>query len=130
MTTGNAYEDDLARLIEDGERVVRRFKTNMHQSSGYELWYSEAKLLIKQVLPERLPDFVQYYEGSGARSASKQITTPADYTIRHAIQGVETRVASRDGITGIGPSAAVNSVQAQLDIVQAAKKRFEVACSI
>ncbi len=31
-------------------------------AEDYQAWYSEAKVLIKQLLPDRLADFVRHYE--------------------------------------------------------------------
>ena len=124
MSTKNTYEDDIGKLIEEGAQVVSLFHSGDHSSSGYESWYSEAKILVQQVLPERLSDFVQYYEGPDPRSANK-ITTPADYTVKHAMQGVTTKVAFGNGIRGINPSDALPSIKAQLGIVKSAEKRFD-----
>ena len=50
----------------------------------YQSWYSEAKVLIKQLLPDRLSDFVHYYEKPKPR---KDITYES-YRIEDYLQGL------------------------------------------
>ena len=38
-------------------------------ATPYQRWYSEVKVLIKQLLPDRLVDFVQHYEKPKSRTS-------------------------------------------------------------
>lgn len=49
----------------------------------YQEWYSEAKVLIRQVLPDRFADFVGHYEKPKSR---KEITSE-NYRIEDYLQG-------------------------------------------
>ncbi len=84
----------------------------------YQTWYSECKLVIKQLLPDRLEDFVRYYEKTKAR---KEITVE-NYKIEDYLQGISiTR-----GITEIvGPKVAIPLFQQQLEILKSLNRRFE-----
>ena len=82
--------------------------------SHYQVWYSEAKALVKQILPDRINDFVSYYEYPRVR---KDITFQ-NYMIKDYLQGLRiTRGA--DEIAS--PSAAIPEFIQQLNIVKAAK---------
>ena len=50
----------------------------------YQPWYSEAKALVRQLLPDRLSDFTQYYE----KPKSRKAITYASYTIEDYLQRV------------------------------------------
>ena len=84
------YKEDLKRLLETGHelQLCMNWECNREQyvaalkkenpeeweeikkpleklppfAEGYQIWYSEAKTLIRQLLPDRLDDFIGYYE--------------------------------------------------------------------
>jgi hypothetical protein len=80
------YKKDLESLIARGEELFnamqaecfpKQFKTEIEKlgdkgkeyiknlpsfKTTYQSWYSEAKVLVRQLLPDRLSDFVRYYE--------------------------------------------------------------------
>lgn len=83
----------------------------------YQPWYSEAKALIRQLLPDRLSDFARYYEKPKARKE----TTYGNYTIEDYLESV----AVRRGITTVvGPDAAIPRFRQQLSIVKSMEERF------
>lgn len=84
----------------------------------YQKWYSAAKVLIKQLLPDRLSDFVRHYEKPRPR---KELTNES-YRIEDYLQGLSvTR-----GVTKIvEPAAALPHFSQQLAIVKSVKERFE-----
>ena len=87
---------------------------------AYQAWYSEAKALVKQMLPDRLLDFVRLYEKPKAR---QQITNE-NYRVEDYLQGVHvTRGLHKEKI--VGPDAAISLFSQQLAIVEAVKTRFE-----
>lgn len=86
----------------------------------YQTWYSEAKVLIKQLLPDRLDDFIRFYEKPKAR---KDITYE-NYRIEDFLQSLiitkdwpETKV--------VGPDAAILQFRQQQAILAAVLARFE-----
>ena len=84
----------------------------------YQTWYSEAKALIKQILPDRLDDFVRHYEKPRGRKS----TDFESYRIEDALQGLQT---TRGGDVIADKSAAIPHMRQQMAIVEAAKRRFE-----
>lgn len=73
---------------------------------GYQAWFSEARTLVKQVLPDSLEDFLRHY------SSSK----PKEYSlIANLLQGDH----------GMGVSIPISHLRQQIAIVKAARVRFE-----
>ena len=86
----------------------------------YQSWYSEARALVRQLLPDREADFIEYYE----RPKSRKEVTFANYSIRDALEGVRmTRTLDRSEI--VGPSAAAPRLVQQVSIVVAVRRRLE-----
>ncbi len=86
----------------------------------YQSWYSEAKVLIKQLLPDRLSDFVRYYEKPKGR---KDISFE-NYRIEDYLQGLTiTRGWEKEKV--VGPDAAIPQFRQQLSILNAVQRRFE-----
>src|ERR1043166_232011 len=103
------YEGALERLISQGESLFlslqkscdpsgvakafeKAFGKNANEKlkelptfhTDYQVWYSEAKAVIKQVLADRLTDFTGHYEKPKPR---KDITY-ATYRIEDCLQGI------------------------------------------
>jgi hypothetical protein len=89
----------------------------------YQSWYSEAKVLIKQLLPDRLADFARHYEKPKPR---KDITYE-NYRIEDYLQGlnVTRQVSLLDTKKIVGPDAAIPQFRQQLAILKSVKGRFE-----
>ncbi len=88
--------------------------------SEYQAWYSEAQVLIKQLLPERLLDFTRYYEKPKGR---KDISFE-NYRIEDCLQGLNiTRGYQKEKV--VGPEAAIPHFRQQLAILDSVKARFE-----
>jgi hypothetical protein len=86
----------------------------------YQAWYSESKALIRQLLPDRLDDFVSHYE----RPKSRKELTNESYRISDYLVGLNVTRAS-DNAEVVGLKAAIPHFQQQLGIVEAIKARFE-----
>jgi len=89
---------------------------NFKQS--YQSWYSEALILLKQLLPDRIPDFIKLYEKPKNRKSIEY----GNYTIEDYLQ---TLVVTNNFERKVGPEAALSQFQQQLHIVESIKKRFE-----
>ena len=83
-------------------------------ATTYQSWYSEAKALIAQLLPDRLADFVRHYETPKPRKA----ITVASYRIEDHLVGLQV-------VQGKGPAAAIQHFRQQLAILKAVRARFE-----
>ena len=89
-------------------------------AEAYQPWYSEAKVLIWQLLPDRLSDFVRYYE----KPKPRKDLTNENYRIEDYLQGlVLTRGSKGEKI--VGPDAAVSLFSQQLAILKSVRARFE-----
>lgn len=139
------YKNDIESLIETGEKLgvamhaecfpeefkkqfskygneaiekVRKGLPNFKQE--YQSWYSEAKVLIKQLLPDRLEDFAGHYEKPSAR---KNISYE-NYKIIDYLQGLNiTQGFEKKKI--VGPDAAIPQFDQQLAIVKSVQGRFQ-----
>lgn len=113
------------------EHVTEKFKdsnVNIEEYLGeipsfkdtYQAWYSEAQAVIKQTMPDRLADFVSYFDIPKGR---KEITFQ-NYMIRDYLQGLRiTRGWEKELV--VGGDAAIPEFKQQLSIVKAAKTTLE-----
>lgn len=135
------FKKDLEALIKTGESLqmamkyecypeqfeeafgdkLKAFKKTLPKfNDEYQSWYSEAKVLIKQLLPDRLSDFERHYEKPKPR---KDITSD-NYRIEDYLQGLSvTRGREKEKV--VGPDAAIPQFEQQLAIVKAVSSRFE-----
>ncbi len=135
------YKKDLERLISKGDllHIAMQYECSSEQirkalgddakksiknlpkfNEEYQAWYSETKVLIKQLLPDRLADFSRHYEKPKPR---KDINYE-NYRIEDYLQGLSvTRTAYKEKI--VGPDAAIPHFQQQQAILKAVSARFE-----
>src|SRR5262245_53849428 len=138
------FKPDLQRLIQDGQllHLAMRYEVHSEQfaaalrkqlgkdeaqelikslptfSVGYERWYSESLVVLRQLLPDRVGDFVGLYEKPKGRKEVQY----GNYVIQDYLQGL--RVTLR-GEEKVGPGAAICQFEQQLAILKAAEARFE-----
>ena len=87
-------------------------------SEEYQAWYSEALACIRQLMPDRLDDFIGYYRpGKGRKTID--VTT---YTISDYLHGLETSLGDRKLVT---TAAAIPLLKQQIQIVKSLRNRFE-----
>ena len=144
MTTNlDRYKKDLSELIKKGNKLhnaiqfyclPKEFTKQVIDELGdkadefianipsflddYQKWYSEALVLIKQLLPDRLIDFIRYYEKPKGR---KDITYE-NYRIEDCLQNL---IIYRGLQKVLGPEAAIPHFQQQLAILNSVDARFE-----
>jgi len=114
-------EKDIKRVHQNqADEILKRIPSFRNT---YQPWYSEAKAVIRQLLPDRLSDFVRFYEKSKSR---KEITFE-NYTIEDYLQGlaVTRTISSWEAKTVVEPSAALPKFRQQLAILGSVKARFE-----
>ena len=145
MSNLDRYKKDLESLITTGQQLEisikakcypERVKSQLKKKLGaeteeviaalppfattYQRWYSEAKALIRQLLPDRLADFVRYYEKPKTRKA----ITYESYRIEDFLQGLSvTRGWEKEKV--VGPEAAIPHFRQQLAILDSVQARFE-----
>ncbi|GAA4735270.1 hypothetical protein [Flavisolibacter ginsenosidimutans] len=103
-----------AKKTKDYISKIRAFK------SEYQSWYSESLILIKQLLPDRLADFIKLYEKPKAR---KEILY-GNYVIEDYLQGLRV-TNSFSGEIKVGTESAIPQFEQQLNILKSIEKRFE-----
>jgi hypothetical protein len=89
---------------------------NVKQS--YQSWYTESLAVIKQLIPDRVQDFVRHYEKPKGR---KDITFES-YRIEDYLQGL---TSSRNGQVIASPKSALPHFKQQFAILDSAKVRIE-----
>ena len=103
-----------------GEKAAEFLKDLPSFNTEYQRWYSEAIALLRQVLPDRLPDFIRHYEKPKPR---KDISYE-NYRIEDYLQGLNiTRGYEKQKV--VGPDAAIPHLRQQTAIVSAAEARFD-----
>jgi hypothetical protein len=113
------FKRELKRQDDKAKEIL---KTVPSFQEAYQPWYSEAKVLVKQLLPDRLSDFVGHYEKPKAR---KNITFES-YSIEDCLLGLNvTRDRGFGAEKVVGPDAAIPRFRQQLAIVESVRARFE-----
>jgi hypothetical protein len=114
---GEEFVEALKRQkVVDIERLLKELPSF---KEAYQSWYSEAKVVVKQVLPDRLSDFVSHYQKPKPR---KNITYE-NYRIEDYLQGLAVTDAWQKKI--VGPDAAVPQFDQQVAILKSAEERFD-----
>ena len=103
---------DLKSEAEEFLKTLPNFKQT------YQRWYTEACAVIRQLIPERLPDFIRHYEKPKNR---KEISFES-YRIEDNLQGLEIWQNQR---AIVSTDAAIPQLRQQVAILKAAKSRFE-----
>lgn len=112
----NEMEEAYKKI--DPKNFSKLLKELPNFKTKYQSWYSESNSVIKQLLPDRLNDFVRLYEKPKGR---KDITY-GNYVIEDYLQGLQM---TRLGEVVVPKSAAIPQFEQQLSILESAKGRFE-----
>jgi hypothetical protein len=87
---------------------------------GYQSWYSESLVVVRQLIPDRLDDFVSHYQKPRAR---KEISFE-NYKMQDYLQGL--RITRGGGLeVVVDQSAGIPQFQQQRAILNSAKARFK-----
>jgi hypothetical protein len=112
-----AFKEKLLEILERNEEEVEKYLKDLPDfKNDYQKWFSEAQAVIKQVLPDRLSDFISHYEHPRVR---KEITFQ-NYMVRDYLQGLRISRGGGYEVLADGSSAIPEFVQ-QLNMVKAAK---------
>lgn len=134
------YKSDLKRLIEDGNNLTyglynelseflkkdlgslpeeKRDKIKKcHFKSGYNAWYNESLALIRQLIPDRLDDFKQYYKHEKRKEFNHETYSISDY-----LNGLVKREIG-EGIV-LGTTEVITIFKQQFAILKSLEKRFD-----
>lgn len=134
MTKLERYKGDLEKLIKKGDDLLltmsiecdptildkvddktkKMYKDKFPSfSSSYQSWYSEALAIIKILLPDRVSDFIRYYE----KPKNRKVLDYDNYSIEDYLIGLHSGRVSID--------AGIDLFSQQLNILKVCEKRFE-----
>lgn len=114
------YPDGLTEEAKTDPKIAKIIKSLPKFNDEYQAWYSEAKVLIKQLLPDRLDDFQRHYE----KPKSRKDITYESYRIEDYFQNLNiTRGYQQTKV--VGPDGAIPHFRQQLAILNAVSARFE-----
>jgi hypothetical protein len=141
------YKEDLKKLLDKGSMLLNAMQYETHPpefeaaviksiskegfdklkkklpsfTNDYQAWYSEAQAVIKLLLPDRLNDFIRFYEKP---KATRKDITFDNYVIEDYLHSLTvTRGWEKEVI--VGRSAAIPKFQQQYNILKAVQSRFE-----
>jgi hypothetical protein len=103
-----------------GDKADDFIKSLPSFTTEYQSWYSEARILIKQLLPDRLVDFIHFYE----KPKSRGNLTYENYRIEDYFQNL-TVTSGNTGQKIVGPDAAISQFRQQVAILKSLKTRFD-----
>jgi len=100
------------------EKALVVFLNNLPDfKQAYEGWYSESLALLRQLLPDRVANFISLYEKPKARKNIEY----GNYVIQDYMQSMRINLYGEERV---GPSAAIPQYRQQLAILKAAQTRF------
>ncbi len=111
-------EFEAAAIESIGDKAQEFIEALPAFADEYQAWYSEARALIRQLLPDRLQDFTRYYE----KPKSRKDVDFENYTIEDYLQRL---TVTRAGSLVVGPDAAIPKFRQQLSIANSMRSRFE-----
>ncbi len=111
--------DDMRKIYESSEEFEEVRKVLPDFREEYQSWYSEAKVLVKHLLPDRLDDFMRYFE----KPKNRKNIDFESYRINDFLQGLQ--VTSPMDVIIADSTAAIPQFQQQLAIIKGLRKRFE-----
>lgn len=112
------FMPELKKVYGDQTGDILKALPKFHEA--YQPWYSQAKALVRQLLPDRLSDFVGHYE----KPKHRKDIDYENYRIEDYLQGLAvTRGYLKEKV--VGPDAAIPHFRQQLAILKSAGARFE-----
>ena len=143
MNNLEKYKKDLEKLINKGNLLVismeyecnpkgfeeaygnefEKLKNKIPSfTDDYQIWYSEAKSIIRQLLPDRITDFSHYYE----KPKSRKDISYENYRINDYLQSlIVTRTQGSAKDTIVRMDAAIPQFKQQVAILKSVASRFD-----
>jgi len=117
---GKEYEALVLKSCKGNDKAAKDHLDALPKfEESYQSWYSECIALIKQLLPDRVTDFIRLYEKPKGR---KDISFE-NYRIEDALQGLRI---TRYGSEVVADSkSAMSHLKQQVAILESLKGRFE-----
>ena len=123
------YQQRMDALTANSDQLIKDFinivtdddPSNNHRpkwAMDYQLWYSEAVMVVLQILPHRVKEFEEFYQ----KDPKRKSLSAATYSISDWLLG--TRAPDIDKKTAVG-----NRLLAQFSILRAAVELFDSSLS-
>jgi len=113
-----ALADDAGQIADESRQKLATGAMQLPNfTEQYEMWYTAARRVVQQILPERLDDFVRHY-----KNEKRKEVDVLTYTISDALLGLRTM---RFGEVRAGKAAALPKLLGQVKILEAARLRFD-----
>lgn len=127
----NKFQEDFRKLTDTGKTIGLALHDELHGKrrspklelsfqDDYQNWYSEARLVVEQLLPQRLNEFTSLYEADPKRKEIHAL----NYTIADYLNGIRPRPDIR-GQKPFEESAIFGRFQTQIMILDSIARRFE-----
>ncbi len=117
------YPDEITQQIQktfkDEKESKKVIKGILPFNEEYQIWYSESLVLIKQLLPDRLADFIKLFEKPKTRKKIEY----GNYVIEDYLQNLTLSTGYGEKV--VGPEAAIKQFEQQLNILKSIRRRFE-----
>jgi hypothetical protein len=120
------YLDVTFRSLAERKAVKKEYEEDAKRVKGsfensYQRWYSEASVLIKQLMPDRYSEFIQLYHGDNKR---KQVNATT-YNIQDWLNGIRSGKDWNQEKYYDDFAIIVMRFNTQLEILKAVQSRFE-----
>lgn len=116
------YPDKIMGQIKAAFKEEKKVKDYINKilpfNKEYQSWYSESLVLIKQLMPDRLNDFIRLYEKPKTRKSIEY----GNYVMEDYLQSLTVKNGYEKKV---GPEAAINQFDQQLNILKSIERRFE-----
>ncbi len=118
---GKEYEAAVLKSCKGNKKAAKVCLDALPEfKKSYQSWYSECLTLIKQLLPDRLADFIRLYE----KPKGRKVIGFENYRIEDALQGLRV-TRHYDGEVVADSKSAMPHLTQQVAILDSVKGRFE-----
>ncbi|NCB74797.1 MAG: hypothetical protein EOM51_08670 [Clostridia bacterium] len=118
----NDLKEEIATLRKKGNELIKTLEVDKTGACkdfqffvrNYEAWYTKSLLVVKQLMPDKLDDFIVLY-----RNEKRKNIALSNYTISDALRGLKIQPGNH------GPETALFCVGRQINIVGTCLEAFE-----
>lgn len=113
------FEKELSKALKTSAKIEAFKKKLPNFYTEYQSWYSEAYVLIRVILPDRLDDFEGFYK----KPKNRKVLDHSNYSIEDYLNGTIRKDGFGDYV--VNTSSGIRKMQQQIAVLKSAKKRFE-----
>jgi hypothetical protein len=101
----------IGQMTDEKRKVAKKYRDSFQ--NGYQKWYTEALAVVRQLLPDRLAEFQQLYNGDGRRKKVEAMT----YHIQDWLNGIRAPKTSAGEELFDALAIVLNRFQTQLPAI-------------